>query len=579
MPLDRPCHSELCRGEWKVVREAAIEANGEPLVIGCSQERPLFEDILDTVEGPVDARFVELRETAGWSDEAAQAGRKIDALLAEAAVKVAQRALQRLEGDGSVIILGEDDTALEAAHSLAAHHRVNVVLSSLLAPLTPPAVTAFAIVKGTRIKVSGHFGAFTVQVDDALPPAPSSKGELLFDGHGKSMCYESSLILDLRRGTPLFRHREGYFHAEPDHRVAVAQALTALARLPMTLEKPHFIDFDHRLCAHRRAGSLGCRRCLDVCPTGALTAGGETATHIDYDSTLCAGCGGCLAQCPTGAISDGDAAIPQRLSAMLSAHGPGAVVLFHDDAGKEIIADTARHGRGLPARIVPFRLNEIASLDVKTVLQAFIRGAQQVLVLGEAAVVPLAQAIIGDSKRVSVVSDDFYAVPDLAAPLVAPAVPSSSVHEMTKQLRPDTNVIGLPAQAPYGPVEMTAGACTLCMGCVQTCPQGALRSDEQQSSVIFHESACIHCGICVAVCPTNALALGQPRLKLDGEAVVLKEEEGFACVRCGKVFAPKATVDHMLELLQDNPMYQGPGLERLKMCEDCRVVDLHEQDS
>jgi hypothetical protein len=46
-------------------------------------------------------------------------------------------------------------------------------------------------------------------------------------------------------------------------------------------------------------------------------------------------------------------------------------------------------------------------------------------------------------------------------------------------------------------------------------------------------------------------------------------------VRCGKPLGTQKMIDAMLGRLANHSMFAGPGaLERLKMCADCRVVDL-----
>jgi len=41
-------------------------------------------------------------------------------------------------------------------------------------------------------------------------------------------------------------------------------------------------------------------RCLDLCPTAAVTPAGD---HVAIDPFICAGCGQCAAACPTGAAA------------------------------------------------------------------------------------------------------------------------------------------------------------------------------------------------------------------------------------------------------------------------------------
>jgi len=89
------------------------------------------------------------------------------------------------------------------------------------------------------------------------------------------------------------------------------------------------------LCAHSRSQVTGCTRCLELCPTSAITPEGD---HVIIDPNVCAGCGQCAAACPTGAASYAlptEDALMRRLRAMLIAYreagGEQAVVLVHDD--------------------------------------------------------------------------------------------------------------------------------------------------------------------------------------------------------------------------------------------------------
>src|ERR1700732_3155834 len=92
MPLDaevvkRGCRAatvstarQLCRAELDKFRAAA--AGDAPLMVGGVQEAPLFSELIEG--GKRDVRFVNIRETAGWSKDAGAAGPKMAALLAAA---------------------------------------------------------------------------------------------------------------------------------------------------------------------------------------------------------------------------------------------------------------------------------------------------------------------------------------------------------------------------------------------------------------------------------------------------------------------------------------------------------------
>jgi ferredoxin len=137
--------------------------------------------------------------------------------------------------------------------------------------------------------------------------------------------------------------------------------------------------------------------------------------------------------------------------------------------------------------------------------------------------------------------------------------------------------IALKPGAPFGSVEVDKNKCTLCMACVGACPEGALLDAKESPALRFIEKNCVQCGLCVRTCPEQALAL-LPRL-LPGapakNARTLNEAQAFDCIKCGKPFGTKQMVDGMLSRLGGHSMFAEAGaLDRIKMCADCRVIDL-----
>jgi ferredoxin len=145
-----------------------------------------------------------------------------------------------------------------------------------------------------------------------------------------------------------------------------------------------------------------------------------------------------------------------------------------------------------------------------------------------------------------------------------------------------TDVIALPAGAPLGSVSINVDGCTLCLSCVSACPTGALRDDPERPVLKFIEDACVQCGLCVSTCPEKVIAL-KPQIDFraaKAPAKLVKEEEPALCIRCNKPFGVKSTIDNIAAKLEGRHWMYPAGdkrLEAVRMCADCRVVTMSEQ--
>jgi ferredoxin len=127
-----------------------------------------------------------------------------------------------------------------------------------------------------------------------------------------------------------------------------------------------------------------------------------------------------------------------------------------------------------------------------------------------------------------------------------------------------------------GTIVVDGSKCTLCISCVGACPSSALQDNPLQPEIRFIEKNCVQCGLCAKTCPENAITL-QPRLSLLPERTqtrVLHGSPPYACIRCSKPFGTLKGIEAMLGRLAGHSMFQGAALERLKMCGDCRVIDM-----
>jgi ferredoxin len=610
---------QLCRAELDRFRAAA--ASDHDLTIACTQEAPLFSEVATDAGREAAITFANVRETAGWSKDAAGAGPKMAALLAAAAEPLPEIPFVSVTSEGVVLVYGRDEQAIEAGQLLKDHLDVTIMITRP-DDLSPPRVTEFPVVKGTIRQAMGHIGAFELVVDDYASPAPSSRGALTFGQPKNGAVSRCDLLLDLSAAPALFQAadlRDGYLRADPGDPAAVLKAVLRARDLVGTFDKPRYITFSEHLCAHSRSRIVGCHRCLDLCPTGAIAPNGD---HVAIDAQICAGCGQCAAVCPTGAASYALPpvdALMRKLRTLLSVYrdvgGENPILLVHDGVhGADLIDALARHGDGLPAHVLPFVTNELTQVGIEFIAAAFAYGASDLRFLlrarprhdltGLTNTITLAQRILGGlgfgAGRVATVETDDPDTLGEALTLITPnapaAVPASfspvggkrdvlrlALRELHRVAPKPTDIIALPEGAPFGRVDINVEGCTLCLACVAACPTGALQDNPDRPMLRFSQDACVQCGLCKATCPEKVITL-TPQLDFraaTADARVLKEEEPFHCIRCGKAFGVRSTIERVTAKLEGKHwMFKGQAqrLDVLKMCEDCRVGAVMEQD-
>ncbi|MGB8048487.1 MAG: 4Fe-4S binding protein, partial [Pseudolabrys sp.] len=157
-----------------------------------------------------------------------------------------------------------------------------------------------------------------------------------------------------------------------------------------------------------------------------------------------------------------------------------------------------------------------------------------------------------------------------------------SLRELHAAAPTPVDIVQLPEGAPFGTIEVRVEGCTLCLSCVSACPTGALSDDPERPVLRFAEDACVQCGLCKATCPEKVISL---RPQIDFRAAtalgrVIKQEEPAECIRCGKPFGVKSSVERVIAKLEGKHwMYKDSKkrLDVIRMCEDCRVVVMAEE--
>jgi ferredoxin len=652
-------HTELCRRHVAAF-EAAVK-NGNDLVVACTQEAPLFGELHAELKGSAPIRFVNIRETAGWSTEAARATPKIAALLALADVPDPEPVpVVSYRSAGELLIVGPGARALPWAEQLAGDLGVSVLLTetSKEAAAELPAERRYPVWSGRVLALRGYLGAFEVEWAQANPidlevctrcnacihacPEQAIDYSYQIDldkckAHRKCVtaCGEVKAIdfarAETRRSerfdlvldfsdTPLIdtpQPPQGYFAPGRDA-MALARAVRELAQLSGEFEKPKYFEYKEKICAHGRSEITGCTRCIEVCSTRAITSELEE-NRVRVEPHLCMGCGGCATVCPSGAmtyayprVADVGTRVKTVLQAYRAAGGDDACLLFHSGGeGRELIARLGRRGKGLPARVIPLEVFHVASLGLDLMLGSIALGASQfaILTTGSEPAAYLralerqmgyAQEImsglnLGTGRFRLIEASDVATLEQAVWVAASPRALTPATFNLSNDKRATLDFVfdhllrqapvgreevALGAGAPYGAVIVDPLKCTMCLACVGACPEGALLDSKDKPQLRFIERNCVQCGLCEKTCPEDAITLAA-RLLLSPEAtrpVVLNEDKVATCARCGKPFGNQRMIENMLGRLGSHSMFRDPAaLNRLQMCQDCRVIDMFEK--
>ncbi len=441
-------------------------------------------------------------------------------------------------------------------------------------------------------KIEGWLGKFAVELE-----AKTFTVDLVLDLFDQAVI--KSKVLPL-----------GYF-APRDNAQALAEALQQLPELIGTFDKPRYFNYKPSICAHSRRQLAGCSQCLDACPADAIISTGDT---VSVNPSLCQGCGSCTTVCPSGAMTY---ALPtldvsvNRLRIMLQTYfdletdaaAASPQLLIHDLNNAEILIEAM--AEQLPANIIAFSIEEIGGLGMPFWMTALALGAGGVTVWDAGSHtdhdwLELQQEIIKTNDMLVGIGYDEnivnwcgkYDFPSLIKQLLSanhmPTIKratfagiddkrrmiSLALDHLHKQAPNAVEILALADNAAFGELKIDTQACTLCHSCVSVCPVGAVLDGNDKPQLNFIEDLCVQCGLCETACPEDAITL-IPQYLFNREQArkvrLLHEEPIFNCISCDKPFATKKMIDTMTEKLKGHSMFQGAALERLKMCEDCRV--------
>lgn len=491
---------------------------------------------------------------------------------------------------GRTLVVGSSLQALSWAEHLSASLPVTLVLLDNV----DVGERLYPVFVARTVALAGWLGAFEARWQAPGQPVEQGKFDLVLD-----LC-PSPLI-------STHQHPHGYYAPGMDED---ARRAAAAEMMEMTgeFEKPKYFAYKERLCAHSRNKLTGCSACIEICSAKAIASDGD---RVKVNPYLCAGCGACSTVCPTGAMNyayPSAAHTGSRIKALLRAYGEAGgqdpVLLLHSEEGAPLIEAAAA---AVPGRVIPLALHHTASTGIDVWLAALCYGVAGITVLMTNAEAPQYAAALETQMRVAqtVLDGLGYAGPHFqllriteaqalgAALQQAPRgeVPSQgatwnlaqdkrntldyALEHLFKHASQQPETVPLPVGAPFGAIAVNKATCSLCMACVGVCPTSAVMDTPNAPQLRFVEQNCVQCGLCSTTCPENAITL-VPRMAfgaLRKDTRVLNESQTFHCIRCSKPFGTLHMIETMIGRLSQHSAFAG-NIERLKMCGDCRVIDM-----
>jgi ferredoxin len=299
-------------------------------------------------------------------------------------------------------------------------------------------------------------------------------------------------------------------------------------------------------CLRRRLNTNQCTRCLDVCPSSALSLHGR---EIAFDKAKCTGCMSCVTACPQDALlSEYD------LENLLT-------TLTTIEQGRDLIFSCAHHRTNDPAEIVVPCVGIFAKQILATILVKGCGSARfnvagcsechnqnaSLMFLADYKLVTEALSLVDASNLVlthqsypSQTTDEsrrsyllgireniLSGTKKSFKPTQknqSPPKHDNTKHEKTnprrepfktrlvKKLLNDVNEESRPKiQSLLGYSLSVTGECTCCPLCKGICPTGAIKLERsaQGKKLRFEMQDCSGCGLCVEFCKKGALSLGK----------------------------------------------------------------------
>ncbi len=329
-------------------------------------------------------------------------------------------------------------------------------------------------------------------------------------------------------------------------------------------------------CSAVRHRQAKCRLCVEACPEGAITVGGN---KVEIDFSLCVACGACTSVCPTEALVSLAPTDDDLACAVASAVGQAGMAVIacarkasHREADPAKFAEVpclARLDESLLVRLAAHGVSDIVAVDgtcktckyraTRPVIEETIDQANEILSVQGSAVRVVRASEFPEEVRASDAFDMYgssrrgffgqatEAARDAAGKTVEHVLKADKARNVPalKELLATTEAgtlpqfdavrhgnlinamaeLGEPAEPElftrrFGMIEIDREKCNSCAMCTVFCPTHALAKSEEapteQGGVMleFSAMACVQCRLCADICMRKCLTV-EPMVPTD----------------------------------------------------------------
>lgn len=290
---------------------------------------------------------------------------------------------------------------------------------------------------------------------------------------------------------------------------------------------------DASRCLKMRFNESSCRRCVDICPHGAVTLDGRLSINPEH----CRGCMLCTSVCPVGALEYNKdilaclsqlSRVPEPvLGCILTKENSNAnlaclgglseehlLTLSHTLSGSLTLNMVVCHG--CPNNFATQHLRQ--RLEVLLDSDLLAGGCIFNLAASENAIRFRNESVDRRSFFKSFRNSLFQSTAIILSSNKEPTERRTEYSAKRVPIRREllncsrkklSSELEVRVSKHFDSYVSFSEACTMCQGCVATCPTGALQTELSDLSPLFYKSLCTGCGLCAEFCMENALFISR----------------------------------------------------------------------